>query len=673
MKKFLSVVMILAVLLSCCACGAKNEGVDSTEPALSPQSPEAMYGHIDQTVPVDGYHKIWNAEGVKFMMENNPDGKFEILCNIDMEGATLSPIGTFTGTLKGGNFKITNFTLQGGDETDFGFITVNKGNIQNLTLENVTLIPGANAKNIGSFAGTNEGKINRCNITGAMTVEKAAADASCGALAGVNTGSMANMVCTVDVLYSAQGAAKVGGLVGTASAGTEEFLENHGKLTVTGDKAVGLFAGEASETVFTNCVFGGADNSLDGKLFTNFTGNVDDDERAVALNGKWRDNGYQEPLPENVQAIRKKVVDAMYDMCTVEWHVTEDLVHSCTCQLSACHGVYNSRYTYYGLPYNHKSSSLARFKYCLNADKTIFDWFYDLDSFDGFDIYIGTDCSSTVQQAWWTVSNSTDIRNTTYLPAAMGRGTIAVGDYTCDFELKKETRDGVNAYYTAQYLEATDEQVMYESYAATRPGDAIVNKLAAGGHTRMIAYDPVVIKDQDGKIDPTYSYVLTHEQGSTWTDDVKMEASSCKVDWKYTFAALYGDCYVPLTCEELLSGEMEPAEAKLEDSCGGYSGMFTGTVRTNYHLDSVTLKITDSKGEEVLSHPIFVTSQKNNDYGGAYFTARSYTDWFDLADFAVVLSHVPFTSGESYNYTLTADLATFEHIQVHEGNFAYGS
>lgn len=674
MKKFISVILLIAVLLSCCACGAKNEGAGADASALDPQSPEAMFGHIDQTVLMDGYYKLWNAEGVKFMMTNHPDAKFEILCNIDMAGAELAPIGTFSGTIKGGNFKIANFTLRGGEEADFGFIGVNKGSVQNLILENVTCVPGANAKNIGVMVGSNEGKLNRCNVTGTLAVEKAAADASCGGLIGKNTGSAENMVCTVDVSYTASGKANVGGLMGSTTGGEIAFLENHGKLTVTGsDKTVGLFAGEAADSVFTNCVFGGADNSLDGKLFQNFTGNADDDEKVVAVNAKWRDNAAIQPLPEKVAAARQKVVDAMYDLCTVEWHVTQDLVHSCTCQLSSCHGTYNSRFTYYGIPYNHKASSLARFTYCLNEDKTIFDWFYDLASFDGFDIYIGSDCSSTVQQAWWTVSNSTNICNTTYIPAAYGHGTIAVGDYTCDFQLKTETRDGVSTLYTAQYLEATDEQVMYESYAATRYGDAVVNKIAAGGHTRMVAADPVIVRDQEGKIDPTYSYILMHEQGSSWTDEVKMETSSCKTNWKYTFAALYGDCYVPVTCEELLTGELEPVEAKLEDACEGYGGMVTGTVKSNYQLDYVTLTITDSKGETVLEHPMFTTAQKTNDYGGNYFTGRSYTDKLDMADFAVVLAKAPLKAGESYNYTVTANLATFDSIQVHEGNFTYGA
>lgn len=671
MKKFLSIVMILAVLLSCCACGSKESGKEAATPDA--MSPETLYGHIDQTKLIDGFYKIWNAEGFQFLMETGT-GNFEILCNIDMEGATLAPIQTFNGMINGGSFKISNFTVQGAGDTDFGFIAVNKGNVQDMVLENVTLLPGENAKNIGAIAGTNEGKINRCTISGALRVEKAAAGGNCGALVGNNAGNISKTVATVDLIHTASGAANVGGMVGCSSKGLVDFTESHGKLTVTGaEKSVGLFAGQAADTEFSSCVFAGADNSLEGKLFTNFTGNADDDETAVAKNAKWRDNSYLEPLPENVMATRQKVVDAMYDLCTVEWKVKEDLVHSCTCRLSVCHGTYNSMYTYVGIPYNHKNSSLARFTYCLNEDKTVFDWFYDLAPYDGYDIYIGSDCSGALQQAWWAVSNSTDIGNTRYLPAVMNKGTIPVGDYKCDFELKSITKNGVATKWTEQYIEVNDEQVMYESYAAMRPGDAIVNQVEAGGHTRMIAADPVIVKDQSGKIDPQYSYVLTHEQGATNNDEANLIMSTCKVNWKYTFANLYADWYCPFTMEELVTGEMEPVEAKLEGGCEGYAGMITGMVKANYKLDSVTLKITDSEGQTVVEHPIFVTAQKSSDYGGNYFAARTYVDNMDLADFAVVLTRVPLEQGGSYSYTLTADLATFDHIVVHEGSFTYGA
>ena len=159
MKKFISILLLIAVLVSLCACGGNNEEA-AADPAatLDPQSPEAMYGHIDQTQKIDGVYKIWNKDGVYNMLEN-PSDSFELLCHVDMEGAEIAPIREFTGTLNGQNSTIKNFTVKGSDETDFGFIGVNKGKISNLYLDNATLIAGNSAKNIGAFVGKNEGTL----------------------------------------------------------------------------------------------------------------------------------------------------------------------------------------------------------------------------------------------------------------------------------------------------------------------------------------------------------------------------------------------------------------------------------------------------------------------------------------------------------------------------------
>lgn len=666
MKKFIAIVLLIAVLLSCCACGGKKN--DETDPVLDPSSNEAKFGHIDQTVLIDGRYKIWNAEGVKNMV-NHPDATFEILCSIDMEGAVLTPIAEFTGKINGGGFVISNFTLQGGDEENFGFVTVNKGSIQKFLIQDVTFLPGSGAKNVGSLAGVNDGKILRCTVSGTMAVENAVDGANCGNLVGSNTGEIANTVCGVDMTVNCAGKANVGGIVGTTNGGTIEFVDVNGAVTVTGGQATtGLFAGQAADVVLTKCAFVGADNSLDGKLFTNFTGNADDDEAAVIVSAVWRDNGFHEPLSENVQALRDKVVEAMYNLGTVEWYVKEDVVHSCTCQLSACHGTYNHLYTNYGVPYNHKSSSLARFLYCQEEDtKMMKDWFYEVPSFDGYDIYIGTDCSASVEQAWWTVSNSVNFWTTHYMMPAESMGTIPVGDYTCDFKLTG------SPLLTQKYIDATDEQVMYESYAQLRKGDAYVYLIKEGGHTRMAAEDAVVVRNQDGTINPDYSYVISHEQGMPTVNTEERTYSSWRINYKYTFANLYFDTAIPVTCEELLTGEMEPVEATLEGGCDGYVGMITGTVKTNYQLDRVQLQITDSQGNAVLDHPMWVSSQKFDDWGGNAMNTRSFNTSYDLANFAMILSTLSLEKGESYNYTLTAYLSTYDNIVVHEGNFVYGN
>ena len=666
MKKYLSVVVLIAILLTCCACGAKDKTAEAVEATLDPMSPEAKFGHIDQTVPADGYYKIWNRDGVKFMMENHPDGKFQFLCDIDMNGAVLSPIGEFTGTIKGDNFIVSNFTLEGNGE-NFGFIGVNKGDVSNLTLEKVTFKPSANAQNIGSIAGINEGKINRCNPEGQMTVEAAAANAACGGIVGMNTGTVSNVSATVDVVYTAATGAKVSGLVGVANGGTLEFLENHGKLTVFGEnKTVGLFAGDAADAVFTKCVFGGEDNSLNGKLFNNFTGNPDDDELVVAVDALWRDNN-RAPLTEGQQKLRDRVVEEMYKICTVEWKVREDLTHTCYCTLSSCHGAYSTNYTIYGIPYNHKGGSLDRFLYCFDEEGYAKDWVYGMATFDGYDAYIGNDCSTSVLHAYWTVSNSVDFMRVRYeLPQYYDiGGCVAVGGYKHDFALRSNE-------WTDIFYEQNTLQEIYEAFACARPGDIIASMREDGGHTRMVAQNPVVIRDQNGLINDTYSYLRTHEQGMPMTDDVAMTSSSCRTDWRYSFGALANQYYIPVTCEELLTGEMEPVECTLTEDADGILGLTTGYIKANYYLDSVTLKITDSKGNVVMDHKMFTTAARRAETGDNDQIMRNYKEDYDMAYFGTPLQAVTFAKGETYSYTITARLGTYDEFVLKEDSFKFG-
>jgi len=659
MKKLITYTLLIALLVTLCACGKENGAEANTSATLDPQSPEAMYGHIDQTQAVDGVYKIWNAEGVKFMMEN-PGNSYELLCNVDMGGAILKPMGTASGSINGGNFVISNFTLQGEEEVSFGFITENKGKIRDLRLENATFMPGAKASQIGTLVGNNAGELLRCYVTGSMLVEAAAENASIGALVGTNTGSMRNMTVTVDLHVTAQTAAIVGGIVGTTQGGVVEHIDTLGALDIAGtNKTAGLFAGFASDVVLTECAFVGASNTLDGKLFTNFTGN-EDDEMVTVVGGLRRDNAAHQPLTENQQKLRDRVVEEMYKMGTVRWTVKQDLPNF--------RGSYSTLYTYYGMPYNHMSSSLTRFNYCVGEDRVMKDWVYETPPEDGYDAYVGNDCSTSVLHAWFTVSNSVDFMRCTYmLPQYTDvGGCLKVGEYNSDFALPSTN-------YTEIFLLNNDEQTIYEAYAKLRKGDAYVHIPESGGHARMAAEDAVVVRDQNGLINPAYSYVISHEHGVTTVDDVNMTKTTWRVNYKYTFANLYEKWSIPVTCEELVTGEMEAPTCELQNSVDGKAGMTTGLVQANYYLTSVRLVIKDSGGNEVFNHVMFPTVGKLAEDGHWDANIRVYCDDYDLGFFAAPLQETQLKKGETYSYTVTAALATDDVFILKEDSFVNGN
>ena len=668
MKKFLSILLLLAVVLSCCACAHKEPG--QTEAAApDPMSAEAMYGHIDQNVPMDGVYKIWNAEGVK-AMASHPEGSFEILCDIDMEGAVLEPIGSasepFTGTLNGTNFTISNFSIVGSKDGCLGFVGVGKGSIQDLRLANVTVTADSDARYIGTLAGRLEGKIQRCYVTGTLTVEAAAADAVCGGLAGAVSGDIKNTETTVDIRYTASGTASVAGIAGAAENGTLEYADTYGKLSVTGqNKTVALFAGSANNVTANNLAFIGAENSCDGKLITNYFGT---EENVTWQTMLVRDNT-RAPEQPHIQEKREKVAQYMYDMATTMWRVREPMIHNCPCQLSICHGTFSPEYTYFGPPYNHKASSLSRMRYSIDEEGYLKEFVTTAGEYDGYDMYIGTDCSGATFLAFRTVSPTVGFTQTQDEVPVFGKGTYPVGDYVYDLGLDLT----VNAQNTKKYTDYNGAEVMYDAYAQARVGDAVVHWYDGAGHSRVCASDAVVVRDENGKINGQYSYILMHEQGSAVRDEINYTYSTWKTNWKYTFENLYGHYYIPLTIEEFITGEFPEVECTLD---GGVSdsrlGLTTGVIKSNYALDYVTVRITDSTGRTVFDHSVFAGVSRAVVDGGYHTQTRNPHKEFDLVSFAPALQEVELVKGAAYHATVTATLMTGDQLVVNDFSFTNG-
>ena len=688
MKKFFAIAMSLVILLSCCACGKTDPDatVDpmsvsfpnleeakqlAKEKKLAGQlTPEEQFGHIDQLTPIGGVYKIWSAVGVQNMADH-PDATFEFLCNVDMGGATVRPIGTaakpFTGKINGVNNIVSNFTVEASDDGYLGFIGLNNGTVQNLIMQNVTLVSKENTKYMGAVAAYSNTELNRVNVTGTMDISAAADGAACGSLAGVCKADIINSVAEVNITYTAPGKATIGGLAGVAEGLHAEFTESYGSVVVEGsNKLVGLIMGTAKDVDLQTVAFLGEKNSQDGRLVTNSFGTEENVTYETLL---LRDNT-PNPLPDNVQNLRNIAEQRMRDMGTVEWSTTEKLYHDCVCQLAVCNGIYSPGKLHYGIPYNHKGGSLSRFLYCMTTNdhgQYVADaWTYDIASYDGFDLYIGNDCSGAVQNAWWAVSNSTDILSCQYMQTSWNRGTIPVGEWPSDITVPDGTDSALAVNAKA------GREVMYAAYSQLRKADAIVHIGKDGNHTRMVAADAVLVRDEFGNINGDYSYVLCHEQGAPAVTDPYF--CSWRIDYKYTFNNMYMGGYMPFTCEELLTGEMEPSECAITGNSEGYTGMFTGEVKANYHLECVTLTVTDSKGREAFKHTMWVASDRSSEFSGSRDNGiRNYHETFNMANFAVPLQYAEFKPGQTYQYSISAYIATDETFDLATGNFTYGT
>lgn len=689
MKRYLAFILAVIMIVSSCACGGSPDAASSAaedpsgeaestasaeEPSSAAFDPNAIIDAIDETVPMGGVYQVHSITGVKQMAEH-PDAKFKLLRDIDLGGAEIAPAGTqsapFTGQIDGSTHVISNFTITPGEDGNTGLVGVLKGSVKDLIIDNVTVKCDENTKSIGAIAGVNEGTISRVTLTGgSMTVDKAASGAAIGSIAGTNKGSISNTTVAVDIVCSFAGEASVGGIAGVCEGGTMNYAEQDGILEITGGSAKksGLIAGSTKGAEIKACAFVGAVNTIDGKLFTDLVGS---DEGSTIEKCLTRDNG-REPLPENIQKLRDKVVDTMYAMGSVVWTVKEKLYHDCTCTLTACHGIFYPGMIYVGMPYGHKGASLNRFMSMVDEDNVVIDWAYDQESFDTYDSYMNSDCSSSIFQAWATVSNTINFcRVSGELPTVPG-GCVPVGDYPWELITSYKDKETSDLWIKDGVV---SEESMLEAYAQMRKGDAYWYKIKAGGHTRMLAEDPVIVRDQEGRIDPNLSYVICHEQGATHQEDNVY--SSWKTNWRYNLAALLSLGCFPVTCQELLTGEMETPQAQILDGCDGKAGLFTGTIKANYYLDEVTLVIDDEDGNEVLNKRMFPAIGRVHDGsdggGGADINIRCYDDDFDMAAFATPLQDLMMKPGAVYHATITAILATGDIITVKDYTFTNGT
>ena len=267
-------------------------------------------------------------------------------------------------------------------------------------------------------------------------------------------------------------------------------------------------------------------------------------------------------------------------------------------------------------------------------------------AYHNYTIFPGSHCSQAVFSAWNTVLNNRnsvcDVNATYNLVPGKDSAVMAVGPYEyiytdysaytgekTDSFNKYDSTAGVGRYlsdngythvrdsdslYIAKYLNSAE--VMYESYNALKPGDAMIQYLynystslnadatkaakyswTGSGHTRM------VMSVQYNEADPGSSVVTTLECAN-WTvpvvtpgysgvegSDTKItDNDSCWMERHYTFDKLIETGYLPVTIPEFRSGISYADNVVMSDVELG-AGIFEGTISSTKQIVSVTVEI----------------------------------------------------------------------------------
>ncbi len=153
---------------------------------------------------------ITNAEQLK-AIASAPNRNYHLVCDINLDGQTWSPIGEFTGILNGNGHKIYNFVLSSNEGTDrLGFIALNQGQVKNLVFENVTFnfqrTSSWSAGGVIVAQNGGQGKITDCTVrlgkmsfTHVGNITKGTTHMLLGNIVGSNAGLIVNCNAYVDM------------------------------------------------------------------------------------------------------------------------------------------------------------------------------------------------------------------------------------------------------------------------------------------------------------------------------------------------------------------------------------------------------------------------------------------------------------------------------------------
>lgn len=190
-------------------------------------------------------------------------------------------------------------------------------------------------------------------------------------------------------------------------------------------------------------------------------------------------------------------------------------------------------------------------------------------------------------------------------------GYLRVGPYTYDETLTAfSEKDNTVDICTKNGL-----VTMCQSYAATKPGDAMITSTAQNTQMLMVTQDVnVVYFEGSDIIDPNASTITYVDQNYVWGEQ-KNEAGDaflCKnnVDDTYTFMGLFNKGYIPFTIAEL-NGTKPVEETKVEISLTGDSvdadTLFSSKVTSNFGISDIFVILKNKSGNDVYRHTVRAT------------------------------------------------------------------
>lgn len=365
---------------------------------------------------------------------------------------------------------------------------------------------------------------------------------------------------------------------------------------------------------------------------------------------------------------RQTVMDYMRSQLDFYW-VCDETFEYLNTKTNKVELVYEAGKVYRGLPYGQAGGTTASFlRYSTGKDEKgihqLSGLKQDPETGKFLARRLGSDCSSTLWNAWSQISPSisADKRTTKYLTE--DNGVLRVGNYTCSTEIHAETK---------KVCRENGEQTMFEAYALLQPGDGCVH-FNGTGHAIMITDVEVKRNAKTGEILGNTSFVKIMDQTSGRMNDgytEYVEEVGCEVQFignvekALSFSQMFSAGYLPITCKELID-PAPLAEEMVADSVKEYSAdtLHIGTVTASYPISSLTMTITDAQGKIVQKATCYA-GESDNRY---MFRMSQFNSPIERPVMQGAYDPDALTAG-SYHCTLTCQIATGRTFTVRSYDF----
>ncbi|MBQ4037420.1 MAG: hypothetical protein IJC84_04770 [Clostridia bacterium] len=268
---------------------------------------------------------------------------------------------------------------------------------------------------------------------------------------------------------------------------------------------------------------------------------------------------------------------------------------------------------------------------------------------------MGNQCSGNSFWGWARVCNSMSWGGTPEINPA--HGAVMVGPFTFDSSIQNYHSANI---YTPNICKNNGEQVMYRSYAATKPADGLVwYDPAVGGHVMMIT--GVHVEEKDGAIDGQKSYVTYQDQAPSRTS-VKVDGQSVLMQIGYsrksTFEELYKEGSLPFTLKELIGQdpvEKATADFSHKEASITFDQLNSASLNANYAISHVTMVIRDKDGNETYSKP------------HALKGSSSFSKSILFSELGIMRLSYEKALSEGATITLTVQLGNGEQFEIYSG------